>query len=352
VRILVYEHVSGGGLAGAELPESLLREGWAMLASIVEDLSSVNAVERVSVTLDARLGGRERLLPAGVDAERVGPGELPPAFDRLCRGSDAVLVIAPEIDGALEEWTRRAAGSGSRLLGAEIEAVRLAGDKLALSERLLEAGVPVIPLEPVELDRELPPSLALPAVLKPRLGAGSSFTYLLKDRAGAETTLDRARREGAPREMVAGPFARGRPASVSLLAGPRALVPLLAGEQVLSADGRFHYLGGRMPLPGPLAARAVRLAERAAAAVPGLLGFSGVDLVLGEAPGEPDVVVEVNPRLTTSYVGLRALARRSLAALWIDLLAGIDAPRPEWYRGAVSFEPDGRIIRRQEVDQS
>ena len=44
----------------------------------------------------------------------------------------------------------------------------------------------------------------------------------------------------------------------------------------------------------------------------------GVDLVLGREPdGSEDFVIEINPRLTTSYVGLRAAARSNLAeAMW------------------------------------
>ena len=45
------------------------------------------------------------------------------------------------------------------------------------------------------------------------------------------------------------------------------------------------------------------LAQGIVAAIPGLGGYFGVDLILtGDGPS----VVDVNPRLTTSYAGLRA----------------------------------------------
>ena len=52
--------------------------------------------------------------------------------------------------------------------------------------------------------------------------------------------------------------------------------------------------------------------------MPPTVGYVGVDLVLGREPdGSEDVVIEINPRLTTSYVGLRAAARTNLAeAMW------------------------------------
>ena len=52
------------------------------------------------------------------------------------------------------------------------------------------------------------------------------------------------------------------------------------------------------------------MAERTVKAFPGLRGYVGVDLVL---TGKEVVVIEVNPRLTVSYVGLREVAGFNLA---------------------------------------
>ncbi|HEV3003063.1 MAG TPA: ATP-grasp domain-containing protein, partial [Pirellulales bacterium] len=49
-------------------------------------------------------------------------------------------------------------------------------------------------------------------------------------------------------------------------------------------------------------------------------GYLGVDLVLGGPDdGSDDVVIEINPRLTTSYIGLRAACRENLAAAMLAL---------------------------------
>jgi predicted ATP-grasp superfamily ATP-dependent carboligase len=78
-----------------------------------------------------------------------------------------------------------------------------------------------------------------------------------------------------------------------------------------SADGRLVYRGGTLPLSSAWQTRAERLAIAALAALPPAVGYVGFDVILGSADdGSEDVVVEVNPRLTTSYVGLRQLARQ------------------------------------------
>ena len=57
--------------------------------------------------------------------------------------------------------------------------------------------------------------------------------------------------------------------------------------------------------------------------MPATQGYVGIDLVLGSAEdGSADVVVEINPRLTTSYVGLRQLLKTNLAAAMIEAAAG------------------------------
>jgi predicted ATP-grasp superfamily ATP-dependent carboligase len=59
------------------------------------------------------------------------------------------------------------------------------------------------------------------------------------------------------------------------------------------------------------------LAARIAAAVPGLWGCVGVDLI--STPGGP-VVLEINPRLTTSFSALRRATGLNAPAMVLGLL--------------------------------
>jgi hypothetical protein len=66
-------------------------------------------------------------------------------------------------------------------------------------------------------------------------------------------------------------------------------------------------------------------------------------MVLGAAAdGTRDVVLEVNPRLTTSYVGLRQGTASNLAAAMLAIQRGDRCPL-FFHAGAVEFEADGRI---------
>jgi predicted ATP-grasp superfamily ATP-dependent carboligase len=341
MQVFVYEHLCGGGPAATPVVDALRAEGWAMLRAALEDLAGCPGVRTVTL-----LGPSLRAdvhLPANATAYAVRPGAEEASFRSLARAADFTLVIAPEFDNLLEDRCRWVEEEGGRLLGPCADAVRLAGDKLGLARHLHGSGIPTPPSVSFVPDRPALP-FAFPLVCKPRQGAGSQATFLARSADELAGCAARARAEGWAGELILQPHVPGRPASVTLLQGPGRSLTLPAAEQTLSADGRFHYRGGRVPLPEDLGRRARELALQAAGAVAGLHGYFGVDLVLGPAAdGSADAVIEINPRLTTSYVGLRRLARFNLMEALLAVATGAPGPAWEWRTEEVRFGADGRL---------
>jgi predicted ATP-grasp superfamily ATP-dependent carboligase len=327
VKVFVYEHLCGG-LAGQLAAAALRREGWAMLCAVLEDFGACAGVETITV-LDEEARAVAARLVCPLRVERAEEQ----AFRRLAEGADYTLVIAPEFDDILYRRCRLVEDVGGRLLGPSSEAVRLAGDKLMLAKRLAESGVATPPTVPWP-----PGSLPFPFVVKPRFGAGSQATFLICSQSQASEVAPRAAAEGWRGPLVAQPFVPGLTASAAVLIGPSQHVVLPAARQHLSDDGRFRYLGGSAPLPALLQERASALPKQATEAVEGLNGYVGVDMVFGEQ----DAVIEINPRLTTSYIGLRALARSNLAAAMLQIVRG-ERVDLQWREGGVRFHADGGV---------
>ena len=336
MRIFIYEFVTGGGcLDSGEPPtDSLLAEGCAMVQAITADFSAMDGVE-VLTTRDLRLTSfhppRCRVREVAEQSRRGA------AIIELAQAADWTLLIAPESGGALSQRCEMVESVGGQLLSPSSIVVELASSKQLTADRLMEHGIPVPRGVVVNRDkREWPSSLPFPVVVKPDDGCGSQNMQLVH-----KNNRDSWRFHSSVPRLRIEEFVIGIPASVAVLCGPTGHFPLPACEQCLSADGRFTYLGGRLPLVPRLNVRAHRLAMMAIAVLPDPRGYIGVDLVLGNADdGSGDYVIEINPRLTTSYIGLRSLSQTNLAAAMFAVFCG-ENPNLSFSSEQLEFSADG-----------
>jgi predicted ATP-grasp superfamily ATP-dependent carboligase len=340
--VLIHEWVSGGGLAGAPLPPSWVTEGRAMRRAIAGDFASLPGEPvRVIVTSDARLADD----PGPWTTVRIAAEDDPSRLHNFARTADFTVLIAPETNGILASVTHAFERAGARLLGSTASAVEQSADKARLAARLRALSIETPPTRIVIPGAGLPSDTRYPAVIKPLDGAGTIDTFYLADAASlpaAARALTRA---------LLQPFVPGTPMSASFLVDRRGR-PWLIGfgaQRMAIRDGQFEYRGGTVPVACPHAARQVRGAIEAVA---GLCGFVGVDFVW-DAAHRRATVLEINPRPTTSYVGLcRLLPRGMLAQAWLSacdpavpdrkILAGM-AKRVHTHQ-CVSFDASGSLI--------
>jgi predicted ATP-grasp superfamily ATP-dependent carboligase len=334
MHFFLFEWSSGGGLVNESgaLPASLVREGVTMAGALAADLMRISGA-RVTALRDPRVV--QLAVHGGEIIDVQSAAEQLDEFERLAAAADATIVIAPEFDGILLKAARRVADCGGRLMSPPPEFIRLATDKHKTCARLAVANVPVPRGVLLEPEQKLPADFSYPAVLKPIDGAGSQDTLLVA------SAYDEPPAYAWPRRLEC--YMPGLAASVAFLCGPAGRVPLMPCKQRISEDGRLRYQGGELPLAAGLGERAVALAERALAALPAAQGYVGVDLVLGRDPGgAEDVVIEVNPRLTTSYVGLRAAAKTNLAEAMIRVAEG-DVTPVEFLNRQLEFDVEGNV---------
>ncbi len=305
MRVFVFEYVTGGGFAGREMVSSLMAEGDLMLAAVVRDLLAVDGVA-LSLCRDRRLD-----MPyLRADVEWVDH-DWRDAWLRCMDDADAVLPIAPETDGLLEALCREVEQAGKILLNSRPRAVAVAASKQATFECLAAAGVPVVTTW--QADRA-PCRAASTVIVKPDMGAGCQGIRLL---AGERALDDFLTQQTDLSKWLIQPYVHGVPASLSLMVGDDCLCLLGTNRQRFAQiDDGFVLLGCVVNGMIESAEALFPLAQRLCRAMPGLWGYVGVDLMLTEAG---PVVLEVNPRLTTSYVGLSRSVGRNVAALMLHL---------------------------------
>ena len=305
-----------------------------MVQAVTADLLAAADIQ-VCSTRDARLPPLHRI---GCEVWEVATAaEERRVFEQLAAGADWTLVIAPETAGVLVDRARLALASGGRLLSPAPPLIEIAGDKQQTADWLRSHGVPCPPGEIVR-PGQTPELIRAPAVLKPLDGCGSQDVRLLKSAAELLESI-----RAIDRPMRLEQYQTGWSASVAVLCGPKERVALPACSQRLSQDGSFTYLGGATPLEPELDQRAQRLALATVATLPQPLGYIGIDLVIGDDPdGSGDCVIEINPRLTTSFVGLRAACRENIAAAMLAIATGQPAAL-SFRAGPVEFDSDGTI---------
>jgi predicted ATP-grasp superfamily ATP-dependent carboligase len=303
--VFAFEFFSGGGLAQEPLPASLAREGDLMLTSLIRELAEVPGVEVVT--------SRDPRMPvlAGCRTIFPDPGEDPASlYARGLAAADAAWPTASESGGALERFASETVASGKTLLGCSPAAVHLTASKRGTARVLHRAGIAAVPTFALP---DPPRWVPGPWVVKPDNGAGCESTELVADWAAA---LERLGTE--PGRLVAQPWLEGDPLSLSMICARGSARLLACNRQAVGLrDGRISLERILVNAVADGDGRWARLADRIAATIPGLWGYVGVDLVL--TPAGP-VILEINPRLTTSYCGLRAALGINTAALVLGLL--------------------------------
>jgi predicted ATP-grasp superfamily ATP-dependent carboligase len=187
-------------------------------------------------------------------------------------------------------------------------------------------------------------------VLKPQDGAGSWLTFGIAN--GDQTAWNRAMRQFeencALDRIILQPWIAGQHLSMGCLCGSVGEIQLLPLAVQDIEGSTFQYRGGSIPatLPQPVVMAIEQQARSACQSVPGLSGYVGVDVILPDAVPHTPMIVEINPRLTTSYVGYRQLCRDNIAARMLPSQAHGGLLR--WQEASIEFNAggDARLVTR------
>jgi predicted ATP-grasp superfamily ATP-dependent carboligase len=326
VRIHVFEFICGGGLAGQPLPARLAREADAMLVALIGDLLELPDVQ-VSFARDARLAApaHERLREARVCWR--GPQASPPqALAREIAASDATWPIAPETGGELERTARAVLEAGRVLLGPRPEAISLAGRKSVTARHLAQAGIAVAPCFGPGSTWA---SIDGPWVVKPDDGAGCIGARIFGSRRDAAIATAAALADGA-QGLIAQPWIEGDAMSLCVLSTPGRVDVLSVNRQQLRLHDGALELAAIDVNCEPVTAPLVGLAQQVAHAIPGLQGYFGIDFVRTAAG---PVLIEINPRLTSSYAGLKPALGLNVADRVLAAAAGRPIPLKRAHQG-------------------
>jgi predicted ATP-grasp superfamily ATP-dependent carboligase len=310
MKLLVYEHITGGGMTTAP-SSSLVREGDAMLFALLKDLADIPGLSLLALW-DSRLARSTHAAPT-VDWMDVEPNnEIMSRLQCAIEQVDAVWPIAPETGGVLESICALVRDKGKALLNTQADGVRLAASKLLTATRLRDKGVPVVATQRWQSPSAHPP-FPFPMVIKADDGVGCENTRIIANPLHWDEFTGHDHSGG----WAIQPLLDGESLSLCGLFAKGQAILLSVNRQHIQQQGNTFRLNG-------CSVNVIRdengifsgLIRQIAAAIPELWGYNGVDLIRNK---EGIHVLEINPRLTSSYAGLRAALGVNPAQLVIDL---------------------------------
>ena len=286
MRLLVTEFITGGGLANHPLPDSLKQEGLLMLKSVLADCSHIDGIELVT-TLDSRASDDID----GVESYSIDDSEgyMLEVF-KIASQCDYSWVIAPESEGVLESMVARLTEKNVTTINCDSESIRMTGDKIKCVSHLLKSGLNTT----LNLSRQETQQYSHKVVMKNRFGVGCEGLRVCHSGQHALKHIDDFN------QWVVQPYVKGEQISLSLLCW--------AGEARILSCNKQIFFGEDEPRLKSCQVNAVainnelmELSNNIAQVFPGLSGYVGVDLI---HTNDSYVIVDINPRLTSSYVGL------------------------------------------------
>jgi predicted ATP-grasp superfamily ATP-dependent carboligase len=329
LRLLVYEHVSGGGCADEAISPSVLSEGFGMLRTLISDFKA--AGHSVTTMLDARIAKLNP--PTGADcvAPVFSSRETQASIQKISEQAEAAYVIAPETDGVLRSIVELVDQTGITSLNCSASAIEKVSNKAGFYDFVKEGELrapETLTFSVADDLREIKKAVrgSYPLIFKPANGVSGCGLSVVRNEDHVVGAVGKIRKETSSRQFVAQELIKGAATSVSLLSTGSEAVAISLNRQdvkIETPDVSSRYNGGSVPFDHPLRVKVFEAAEKIVKSFRGLKGYVGVDFVLTE---DEAVAIELNPRLTTSYVGLRSVARFNIAQAIVNAVLKHELP--------------------------
>ena len=331
-RIFIFEFVSGGGFNQVDIPNSLFCEGYGMLKSIITDFKALNF--EISTLLDNRIS----FLTSHLDANKVSyvkaKDDYINIFKKALVDCENAFIIAPEFSDILYNLTKIVKDYKKQILSIDLKGIQLGASKIKTYEYFRKNNIKTpetyqIPLvDGLDMDFILKKfnELKTPIIIKPEDGVGAESIYYFKNRNQIQSFFKELNYNiDLNRRYILQKYIDGRDLSVSLIGAPYNSNNLSIPPKILSINFQdvnikesaiqSGYFGGYTPVKNYAQINKTLSNIFNKLDLSMFNSYFGIDFIKNE-----DLIsfIEINPRLTTSYIGIRNILNINPAEIIIN----------------------------------
>lgn len=294
-----------------------------MRDALLRDLETLARFD-ITTMLDARL----KLSPLTRKSIMVNADDnFNKVFKKALKQADYVWLIAPETDGVLLALTELCLAAedkenGTVLLGCGYDSTLIGTSKTLSFEALQAANIHTLPVHAGEnlIQQEYfdaVPNHATKWVAKPEDGAGCEGVKLFEN---LHALRDWLRLDDQYLYYFAQPYQQGIKASLSLVCRDgKAWLLSCNAQHIQCVSSQFKLTGISVNGMQAYWQRFETLARKIAKMLPDALGYVGVDVIV-DTENDKIYVIDINPRLTSSYVALHKAIGHNPAKIIVDCI--------------------------------
>lgn len=317
MRILITEYFTST-FSPKSMHLDILVEGYSMAYTAAKLLKSAN--QEVSLTISKHLNVVEE------EAIYIDPRNYYDFLNECLANYDGVIAIAPPA-----ELIKVSEIAGGKFIGPPHDLTKLFSNKYTTYLALVECGIRVpetiLIRKGFKCSRSELSEVELPSVVKPAMLAGSECVHVVHSLDELCSYAHEAIKCDPFGEAVVQRYIKGVHGSISVVYSKFGVALFSLNLQLIGRVGSsLKYFGGILPVRNERVVKEAKaMLEKLFSRHPLLRGFMGLDIVWND---EGIYVVEVNPRLTTSILGIAELypeVGRVLVNSWAEARPGVSS---------------------------
>ena len=332
--LFVFEFISGGGFNKINIPSSLFCEGFGMLRSIISDFKELGF--EISTILDYRASFLTKFLQADIIRTVNEKDNYLLLVKKSLEECSYCFIIAPESSDTLYNLTMFVKKSNKVLLSTSLECISQSTPKIRSFKFFSNYKIPSprtykIPFTKKKLDVDFIlqkfKNLECSIVIKPEDGVGAeSIYYFEREDEIINFFRDFDQKSILNRDFILQEFIPGRDLSASLIGVPYIMDSQIKNPLLLSINAQivdiknsnYHseYYGGYTPIENYQKTMNNLSLMLEKINFSGFSGYFGIDFI--RTIDSKLYFIEINPRLTVSYLGLRNVFSQNLAKIILD----------------------------------